>query len=69
MAHLYVQEEVERLQSCRAAGPSGRDEAAGGASGDATAAAALVYFRKLGHLASCAADLRSAAARPGVTCP
>ena len=56
--NVPVQEELERLESGRAAGPSGHQHAAPESSTDGIAAAALVYFRRLGHLASCAASLR-----------
>ena len=60
-----VQEELERLESGGCAGPSGHQHAAHGSATDGIAAAALVYFRKLGRLASCAANLRWAAAGSG----
>ena len=53
-----VQEELERLESSKAAGPSGHEHGAHESATNGIAAAALVYFQKLGHLASCAADLR-----------
>lgn len=53
-----VQAELERLESGRSAGPSGHQHAAHDSATDGVAAAAVVYFRKLGHLASCAANLR-----------
>ncbi len=53
-----VQEELERLKSGRSAGPSGHQHAACESRTDDIAAAAMVYFGKLGHLASCAANLR-----------
>ena len=65
MTHLRVQEQLERLESGRAAETSGRDEAASGSNTNGIAAAALVYYSRLGHLASCAADLRCAATRLG----
>ena len=53
-----VQEEFGRLESCREAGTSGHEHHESGSTTDGVAAAALVYFNKLGHLASCTADIR-----------
>ena len=46
------------MEFCREAGTSGHEHCGSGSTSDGVAAAALVYFNKLGHLASCAADIR-----------
>ena len=53
-----AQEELGRLESCQEAGTSGREHHGSESTTDGVAAAALVYFKKLGHLASCTADIR-----------
>ncbi len=53
-----VQEERGRLDSSREAGTAGREHQRSGSTTDGVAAAALVYFNRLGHLASCTADIR-----------
>ena len=68
-----AQEELGRLESCREAGTSGDEHHGSQAAPEGIAAAALVYFSKLGHLASCTADIRWALQKaftslPDATC-
>lgn len=58
LPRTFVQEVLERLESSKAAEPSGHEHGSHESATNGIAAGALVYFQKLGHLASCAADLR-----------
>ena len=64
-----VQEELGRLESCREAGTSGYEHHGSPSATEGVAAAALLYFKKLGHLASCTADIRWALQKSPILVP